>query len=495
MMSDGDLQGDYQFSEVGMTNSWKNLFTDRSAIIADISDAEVHAYINQDNYTPFVNKRQQDLNGIGASVTLEGLAYPDTAFDHYGLAKDGSHWVSYNYKPFPSTFWPTNGSTADAMIRLPRAFREQQGKYLFDVYLANLALVEMTIKDLSEVSVPVLSEIKIGRDLNGNGQIESKIKHIVRQNYYVGDAQNTPLKHMLYPRETEFLHTVRYLGVDDNGDIYPAPRLKELRYMKKHQDTTPETLRVAYMQEAKEKEFENLPQTIYLGNRGIDNGFGWTINGYIEDEKGELRQQVHQELAFCNGCHKTVGSTIDQTFSFARKVEGEGGWGYIDLRAMSDVPNVAIAGFASEKGEFLTYFERVGGGDEFRQNQEMLHKWFNPDGSVNADKVAQAKTLYDLIMPSPERAMALNKAYWSIVQEQSFIFGRDATIFAATNVLAEVDDSQAPLQAQHRFKWDLRLNWAQQAHSHQAHSHQAQAHQAPSKSETKLGDHYELARF
>ena len=27
-------------------------------------------------------------------------------------------------------------------------------------------------------------------------------------------------------------------------------------------------------------------------------------------------------------------------------------------------------------GEFLTYLERVGGGDEFRQNEEMIERWF-----------------------------------------------------------------------------------------------------------------------
>lgn len=470
MMSDGSLQGDYAFSDVGMTNSWKNLFIDRTDIIAKISDDDMKAYVNQDNYTPFIQSISKDEKKPNHYTQLNGLAFPNTAFDKNGLANDGSHWVSYNYKPFPSTFWPTNGSTDDAMIRLAKAFREKDGEYAFDVYFANLALVEMAIKDLPQVSVPALSEVKIGLDLNGNGKIEPNIEHIVRQRHYVGDAQNTPLKHMLYPQETEFLHTLRYLGVDDNGDIYNAPRLKELRYMKKHQDTTPATLRVSYMQEAKEKEFENLPQTVYLGSRGIDNGFGWTINGYIEDEKGELRQQVHQELAFCNGCHKTVGSTFDQTFSFARKVDGAQGWGYIDLRAITDVPNRRLntpngaSRNAHEDGEFLTYFKRVGGGDEFRQNQEMLTKWFNKDGTVNEEKVASAKSVYELITPSPQRAMDLNKAYWSIVKEQSFIYGRDATLHKAKNVLAEVDDSQAPLKESHRYKWDLRLNW-EQTHS------------------------------
>lgn len=212
------------------------------------------------------------------------------------------------------------------------------------------------------------------------------------------------------------------------------------------------------MQEAKEKMFENLPQTVYLGDKGIDNGFGWTINGYIEDEQGALRPQVHQELAFCNGCHKTVGATIDQTFSFARKVSGEQGWGYIDLKAIQDVPTIN-----EEQGEFLTYFQRVGGGDEFRQNQEMLHKWFNQDGTVATQKVEAVDNLYELIMPSPQRALALNKAYLSIVKEQSYIFGRDATLSKAKNVLAEVDDSQAPLQQDFRYKWDIRLKWPEQA--------------------------------
>ncbi|MCY7296767.1 hypothetical protein [Alteromonas sp. a30] len=454
MMSDADLQGDYQFSDEGMTNSWKNLFIDRSKMIQSISDAEMQAYIREDNYTPLLAKLEKHKQWKGNYVALNGLAFPQTAFDENGLAKDGSHWVSYNYKPFPSTFWPTNGSTDDSMIRLPKAFREHAGKYSFDVYFANLALVEMAIKDVSRISVPAISEVIIGRDLNANGELETAVSEIVRQNTYVGDANNIELKHMLYPQETEFLHTVRYIGVDENGDIYNAPRLKELRYMKKHQDTSLATLRVSYMQEYKEKDAETLPKTVYLGERGIDNGFGWTINGYIEDAQGELRQQEHQELAFCNGCHKTVGSTIDQIFSFARKVEGEQGWGYINLREMRDVPNIV-----GEKGEFLTYFERVGGGDEFRQNQEMLDKWFNHDGSVNVEKVAQAETVYDLIAPSARRALDLNKAYWTIVKEQSFIFGRDATISKAKNVLSKIDDSQAPLKENHRYKWDLRLNW------------------------------------
>ncbi|MCG7564465.1 hypothetical protein [Pseudoalteromonas sp. McH1-42] len=451
-MRDGHLQGVYEFSDLGLKNHWKNLFVDRTDLIAGVPDKEIMAWINQDNYTPFIEKLKQDKQWRGEITPLENLAYPEKAFDEMGFARDGSGWVAFNYKPFPSTFWPTNGSTGDVMIRLPEAFRSKGGVYNQDVYLANLSLVELALKGLDKISTPTISEQRIGQDLNGDNQL-TKISEITRQSHYVGDATDA-LAHMLYPQETEFLHTVRYIGVDENGGIYNAPRMKEVRYMKKHRFKTRQSLNSSYHREEKEKEFENLPQTLYLGDQGINNTFGWTINGYIEDKQGNLRPQHKQELAFCNGCHKTIGSTYDQTFSFARKVEGARGWGYINLKEMKDVPNKG-----ETLGEFLTYMNRVGGGDEFRQNREMLQKWFKADGTVDKEKVESADNLYELITPSKERALALNKAYRTIVEEQSYLFGRDATLVEASNVLQQVDDSQAPLKAENQHQWDMQLDW------------------------------------
>ena len=76
--------------------------------------------------------------------------------------------------------------------------------------------------------------------------------------------------------------------------------------------------------------------------------------------------------------------------------------------------------------------------------------------------VKGAKSVYDIITPSPERAYALNKAYLTIVKEQSYLFGRDATLTKATNVLSTIDAEQPPLKPEHRFKWDMRLNWQQE---------------------------------
>ncbi len=448
-MGDGTLQGNYEFSDVGLTNSWKNLFVDRRELIAGISDEAILDYIGEDNYTA------STANGLPAEMQIKQLSYPAKAFGEHGIANDGSGWVAYNYKPFPSTFWPTNGSTGDAMIRLPEAFQQRKGEYSEDVYLANLTLLEMALKDVNSLAVPQLNEQTIGMDLNGDGALSEAITHIQRQIHYVGDASDIELSYQLYPQGTELLHTVRYIGVDDEGQIYNAPRMKEVRYMQKALFRSKESLASAYYAEAKDKAFEKLPQTRYLSEeKGIDNGFGWTLNAYIEDAQGQLRPQHQQELAFCNGCHKTVGSTFDQTFSFARKVPGAKGWGYINLHEIDDVPNIN-----EQEGEFLTYMKRVGGGDEFRQNAEMLARWFNADGELNEAKVKQANSVYELITPSPERALALNKAYQTIVKEQSYLFGRDATITEATNVLSEIDAEQPPLLPEHRYHWDMRLDW------------------------------------
>ena len=451
-MGDGTLQGNYEFSDVGLTNSWKNLFIDRTSLIAGIDDATIKKYIAQDNYTASLNN-----DAMPEYMRIENLSAAAEAFDSDGFAKDGSGWVSYNYKPFPSTFWPTNGSTGDAMIRLPESFQRLNGEYNKAIYTLNLSLVEMALKELDTLTVAPVNELALNLDVNQDGKLTNSVTEIARVSHYVGDASDVPLAHMLYPEGTEFLHTVRYIGVDENGNIYNAPRMKEVRYMKKHMFRSRESLASAYYAEAKDKHFEKLPQTRYLGEKGIDNGFGWTINGFIENEQGELRAQHDQELAFCNGCHKTVGSTFDQTFSFARKVPGQAGWGYINLREIEDVPNIN-----EEKGEFLTYMERVGGGDEFRQNGEMLAKWFDEKGMVKAEEVQRANSVYDIITPSPERAYALNKAYLTIVKEQSYLFGRDATITEATNVLSTIDAEQPPLKPEHRFKWDMRLNWQQE---------------------------------
>jgi hypothetical protein len=453
-MSDGFLQGDYNFSDTALTNHWINLFVDRSAEVKAISDEAILTYIAEDNYSDLrANLEARDWRGY--LPDLENFHEGAGAFGAYGLAKDGSGWVAFNYKPLPSTFWPTNGSTDDVIIRLPKAFRETAGgQYSQSVYLANLAILEAAIKDLDEITVPEVDEAEVGQDLDGDGTL-GKASRLVRPDHFVGAAAEIAVTPMLYPEGTEFLHSVRYVGIDGE-QIDNAARMKELRYMQKIRFFDPAQLRTLYGNEHQEKIDEKLPKSVNAGDRGLDNGFGWLISGFIEDADGALRPQTYEEQTFCMGCHKTIGTTIDQTFAFPRKVTGAEGWTYIDTRGMRDVPNVG-----ESEGEILTYLERVGGGNEFRANDEMRDRWFDAEGRVREDLV-RAASVHALITPSRERALALNKAYRVLVREQSFLYGRDATIEPSTNVYDVVDLETVPtLPKDRQFRWDIRLDWGE----------------------------------
>lgn len=454
VMSDRDLQIAYTFSDVGFTNQWKNLFEDRRERVADISDAEIDAWVAQDNYSELAT-RLQEAKFEGWIPDLKSLQLGADAFDEDGFAKDGSHWVAFNYKPVPSTFWPTNGSTDDVMIRLPAAFRnDEKGNYSRDIYSANLAILEAKIKGDDRVATIAIDEKALAVDLNSDGEL-SIVTEITRTDKFVGAAKDEFIDTYLYPKDTEFLHTVRYLAINEAGEIGVSTRMKEVRYMRKWKAYRKPVYARFYQLEGYEKELGNLPGYHYLGDRGLDNGSGWAIHGFVEDKQGRLRANTYEENLFCMGCHNSVGSTIDKTFSFARKLDGEAGWGYINLHGMQDAPNRG-----EREGEILTYLERVGGGSEFRNNEEMFARWFKRDGTPDAKKIQQAD-VYQLITPTPARARELNKAYRLIVEDQDFVFGRDATITAPKNVYSKIEPETAPtLPAERVFDWDIRLDWS-----------------------------------
>lgn len=454
VMNDGELQVAYSFSDLGMTNHWKNLHEDRTERIQAISDQAIQDYINEENYSDLA-PRLQEAGFKGWIPDLQSLENGAAAFDKHGFALDGSGWVAYNYKPFPSTFWPTNGSTDDVMIRLPKAYRStKSGVYSENIYRANLAILESRIKGLDQIECLPVDESPLGVDLNGDGALGT-IHRITKLDAYVGAAEGYFIDTFLYPEGTEFMHTVRYVGVDDAGNIGIPKRMKEVRYMKKWRAYPKAVYARQYQLEAFEKEAGNLPGYMNLGHYGLDNGNGWSIQGFIEGSDGRLRANTFEENLFCMGCHNTIGTTIDKTFSFARKVDGAEGWSYINLRGMPDAPSMG-----EDQGEILTYLQRVGGGSEFRNNEEMRQRWFNEDGSVNVEKVKAAKDVYALITPSKERALKLNKAYKLIVEDQDYIYGRDAVVSPPENVHEFIDNVNAETLPEDRtFPYDIRLDW------------------------------------
>lgn len=452
-MNDRELQIAYSFSDVGQTNHWKNLFEDRSARVAEISDAQILRWVERDNYSALAD-RLREVEFAGWIPDLANLQQGRLAFDALGFARDGSHWVAFNYKPLPSAFWPTNGSTDDVMIRLPEVYRSgSDGRYSRDVYLANLAIVEASIKGFTELDTPPIDEREVGIDLDGDGTlaVTTVLRHV---SGYVGAASKHFFEQGIYPMDTEFLHTVRYVGFDADGGIAPSTRMKEVRYMRKSYALPKFALAQGYTEEHWDKEMGRLPGYIDRGQRGLDNEMGWLVQGFIEDSRGELRASTYEENMFCMGCHTSVGATIDKTFSFPRKVDGAAGWGYIDLRGMPDAPNIGAT-----KGEFATYFERAGS-SEFRSNDEIAARFFHADGSADATRIAAARDVYELVAPSRERALLLNKAYRVIVADQDFIHGRDATVKPPANVYERIDNASTPtLPAQHVHDWDIRLDW------------------------------------
>ncbi|MEJ8566006.1 hypothetical protein [Elongatibacter sediminis] len=454
-MNDGVLQRQYQFSEVGLKNHWRNLFEDRSERVAAITDEEILAWIGQDNYSELA-PRLVEADFKGWIPDLKDLDRGAAAFDEEGFARDGSGWVAFNYKPMPSTFWPTNGSTDDVMIRLaPEMRRRADGTESRDVYRANLAILEATIKGLDEVTTHPIDETLIGVDLDEDG-ILGEARVVRRTDAYVGEATGWFRQEWLYPLGTEFLHTVRYVGIAEDGTIGPSRRMKEVRYMRKHYVLPHFSLYNAYLEEGYAKEAGYLPGYIDQGPHGLDNEMGWLIQGFIEDRRGRLRASTYEENLFCMGCHTSVGSTIDKVYSFARKVDGASGWGYIELHGMPDAPNRG-----EPRGEIATYLQRAGGGGEFRSNPEMQARWFDADGRVDLARVAAAPDVYTLITPSRERALELNKAYRVLVDDQDYIYGRDASVVPPANVYRQVDPESVPTLPEERaWRWDIRLDWS-----------------------------------
>jgi hypothetical protein len=182
------------------------------------------------------------------------------------------------------------------------------------------------------------------------------------------------------------------------------------------------------------KENDDFPDrySYYDGDmeRGIRNKRGWVYQGFIEDIKGELRPQSYEETLYCIGCHGTIGAITDSTFSFKRKFA----WGYWDKQGLKDVLDL--------DNEYLEYLKTNNHANEFRTNDEVYNKFFK-NRKLNESEAKQIKNdISYLLYPSKQRALKLNKAYKVIVDEQSYIYGRDAHIKPLQNVHQQIEQEQ-----------------------------------------------------
>ncbi|MEZ5685847.1 MAG: hypothetical protein R3D78_08095 [Paracoccaceae bacterium] len=189
-MLDGGLQAEYAFSEAGLTNHHVNLFIDRSAEVAAISDAEIRDWIGQDS--DLAQACGRGLRRLGAIWPVRRGA---AAFDARGLALDGSWWVAFNYKRSPRPSWPTNGSTDDVLIRLPtRRFTLPDGHARKQASISPISRFWRWRSriGLPEVTVPPLDEAAIGVDLDGDGALGQAGRVLARASY-LGGAADQPV--------------------------------------------------------------------------------------------------------------------------------------------------------------------------------------------------------------------------------------------------------------------------------------------------------------
>lgn len=471
-IDDGDVQLGYDFpGEAGevVRNPWVNLFQDRTNAVAAIPDQDILAYVRQSNYAaggerPAIARTLAtalptawDVNGNGR---WDGYV-PDAAFSFDGegfdrLANGGyTGWRAFAYAPFLGTYWPTNGSSADALIRLAPAFRQtEEGQPDLTIYKTNLAIVTAMVQRRDVRLEAPVDEVLLKVDLDKDGRLATAA--LVRYDWapprgrlmsYVGKARTEQaagrvhLAAGLFPEGTEFLHTVRYLDPDEAGGVGLSARFKELRHAVKQAWYTYSDLKEMALHEVREKVVYPERTRQFTGNAetGLGNGQGWTYQGFIEDRQGRLRPQSYEETVFCLGCHGGVGATTDSAFAFPRKFADDsyrGGWYHWTQKGLAGTPEPLRR---DGQPEYAHYLAQNGAGDEFRDNEEIIARFFDAQGAIKPEALARLREdISVLLHPSRERALKLNKAYKTIVDEQSYVLGRDVTITPARNVHRDI---------------------------------------------------------
>lgn len=474
-INDQDLQLFYSFPEMARTNPWTNLFADRRERVAGISDDEILSFVRKSNYfdksgTMTLTEKLQNLPknwDYNKNKQWDGFR-PDCAFnfDSRGFDRspggDYTGWRAYGYSPFPATYWPTNGAAGDVMIRLPESFRKSAvGSFDLKIYEINLAVVESLIAR-RDIFIEPTDEKLFGVDLNQDGVLNEATQVTYswpagngKTMSYVGAAgqelasNKLHLAAGLFPVGTEFLHSIRYLDIVDNDQIIPAARMKELQYMQKKTWQTYADLEESALAEMKERDDFPDRNSQFVGDseHGVYNGSGWLLQGFIEDADGELRPQSYEETVSCVGCHGGIGATTDSVFSFARKVAGKtphNGWFHWGSEYLRDIsePKTELyqAGVFYEYSYYLMYNSS---GNDFRNNPEVVSRYTLSDKSLNIRELVQLQgDISRLLLPSPERALQLNKAYTTIVTDQDYIHGRDVNIEPITTVHKQTEIDQ-----------------------------------------------------
>lgn len=353
-----NFQLDYGFDPLSTTspyatkNFWENTFYPEklsaavSALNVDPNQWDMAAYVAEDNWSAAYQQRsglptdwdsgQAEPFRLLLGLDPQDLPADDDGFVRSSLVKNGyfndehgtiTGWRAINFMPY-GIFTPMTGSVSGIYIRLPKAFMMREtGEFSLAIYQANLDLLEKAITDRL---TPTDSAT------------------------YLGAAATQKVVRGAYPKGTEFAHPLHYVDLDADG-INPAHkfggtrsnRVKEIRWMYKVEDFDPMSSRSG----------EGEGDAIY-GNEQqgwVSNGSGWYLSGFIEDASGQLRPQNREELTQCISCHSGfkntefpnfvsgTSSTVDSTWSLARKLPGEMGWKEMNYLGYQKTPEAAVS--------------------------------------------------------------------------------------------------------------------------------------------------------
>lgn len=474
----GNLQLEYAFGSVNEfaksanINPWENIIKPEileekfRKLGIDTKKWDNKKYIKEDNWSEAFKKRGEtkefklfpNLNPDLLPANKDGFVRASKKND--GLFKDSlgynTGWRAVNFIPY-GIFTPYSGSVSGIYIKLGEKFmKDEKGNFSLSVYKENLRLLEKAIQD----------------------RLDKNDK------YYKGAAKNIEAERGLFPLETQFAHPLHYVDVEadetySKNNKFPglrANRVKEIRYMVKYQ--------MYYPQEVLNKE-EDGPIYYNKDEAWIDNGAGWYLSGFIEDEKGDLRGQTPEELLQCMGCHSSTygfepeqftsgsGNTIDTVWSFPRKLANEDGWkemNYLAYKFKDNAKANEASGYANIKdpinraskiGEFRYFLNHVVGASLYGDMPEDMDKYLqkvitekngysNNFPSLKFESAKEVKQIQELRLklireftkrknylkedgtiqpalyyPSKNQALKTIEGYRKIVSTQRYTFGKD----------------------------------------------------------------------
>jgi hypothetical protein len=472
--NDGDLQTVLSLPPPAAKNPWTNLFDPPFLHRPKAADDDTLAFVRRSNYFDGAGRIALavaieslppgwDTNGNGkwdGYVPDVWFSFDDRGFDH---APDGSPtgWRAFAYYPFPGTFFPTNGSADDVLVRLDPALREDEGGALDPAsYELNLAIVQALVTR-SDVPIDPTDETAVGVDLDLDGHMgtatrvafdSSGVHGEKTRMEYVGRARIErrkgvffPIAPGLFPVGTEFFHTVRYLDVGEDGAVTMAARMKEVRYARKRQWVSYRELQSGEAREerAQGASADRVHEVRWAGDLGVLTN-GWLLQGFIEAADGSLRPQTYEESAYCDGCHGGIGATTDGIFSMPRMVGAQApsrGWFHWSQHGLRGLPEPKRV---DGRYEYALYLAEAGAGDELRENAEVSERFFDGRHELRAPALAR---LHDdvayLLLPSAARALDLDRAYRAIVETQSFDKGREAVLAPSRHVYEDAPLGEA----------------------------------------------------